>query len=102
MSKLSLLKIAVALCFISILMSCQKDAISEKEAGGIARLEVSVPVAETKLVSGCNETAIKNYQVFLSMIRMFWRPMSIAVLRTYLSTVHWARRLWWYWQMLRL
>ena len=65
MSKLSLLKIAVALCFISILMSCQKDAVSEKEAGGIARLEVSVPVAETKLVSGCNETAIKNYQVFL-------------------------------------
>lgn len=65
MSKSSLLKIAVALCFISILMSCQKDAISEKEAGGIARLEVSVPVAETKLVSGCNETAIKNYQVFL-------------------------------------
>ncbi len=65
MSKFSICVASVALCFMSVLASCQKESVSERGAGEKVRLEVSVPVAETKVVSGANETAIKNYQVFL-------------------------------------
>lgn len=65
MSKLSVCVVAMALCFMTALTSCQKENVSERVTDEKVRLEVTVPVAETKVVSGANETAIKNYQVFL-------------------------------------
>ena len=53
------------MCAVSLMTGCQKNdsdaALSDKKV----RLEITVPVAETKVVTGVNETAIKNYQVFL-------------------------------------
>lgn len=65
MSKFHYLCAALAVCVMSLLTGCVKSGQENISSEEKARLEISVPIAETKVISGMNETAIKNYQVFL-------------------------------------
>ena len=55
----------VAACVMTVFSSCQKDVVDEQLSAEKVRLEISVPIAMTKVVSGADETAINNYQVFV-------------------------------------
>lgn len=54
-----------ALCVMPAFTGCQKGVADVESSAGKARLEISIPIAETKVVGGADETAIRNYQVFL-------------------------------------
>lgn len=65
MRKISFMSALVAVSVVSFLTGCQKNSADVVQSAEKVKLEISVPVAQTKVVSGINETAIKNYQVFL-------------------------------------
>lgn len=52
-------------CAVSLMAGCQKNESDAVMSDKKVRLGITVPVAETKVVAGVDETAIKNYQVFL-------------------------------------
>ena len=54
-----------AVSVMSVLIGCQKEVASVQDNPEKARLEISVPMAKTKVTSEANEMAINNYQVFL-------------------------------------
>ena len=51
--------------FMSVFTGCQKEVINENASDDRVTVNVSVPVAETKVVSVLNEASIRNYQVFI-------------------------------------
>lgn len=58
---------SMAVMAVSLMLfqtGCQKEVPTSSSEEKV-RLEVSVPVAETKVLSGASENATKNYQVFL-------------------------------------
>lgn len=54
-----------AICFIPFLVGCQKEVMDNQSSEERTTLRISIPVDETKAVSGINETAVTTYQVFL-------------------------------------
>lgn len=56
---------AAALCVMPALTGCQKSVVDVESSAEKVKLEISIPIAETKVIGGADETAIRNYQVFL-------------------------------------
>jgi hypothetical protein len=54
-----------AVCVLPVFIGCQENVIDMQSSAEMVRLEISVPISETKVISGADETAVKNYQVFL-------------------------------------
>ena len=57
--------VSAAVCVMTALTSCQKNVVDEQSSAEMVTLEVSVPVAETKVVSGIDESKINGCQVFV-------------------------------------
>lgn len=54
-----------AICFSSVFTGCQKEVVTESVSEERATLRIAVQHPETKVVTGMEESSIKNYQVFL-------------------------------------
>ena len=65
MRKINRFAIYVTLGFLSVVSSCQEKIEREETPVQKVSLDVKVPVLETKVMSGVNETAINNYQVYI-------------------------------------
>lgn len=65
MSRFCLSAVLAVVGIVSVFVGCQKAVDDEQYSIGKARLEISVPVTGTKVVSGIDETAVTNYQIFL-------------------------------------
>lgn len=65
MSKFFAFAACAAASMLSVFTGCQKDILNDHTSDEKVTLKVSVQNSETKVVSGSDETAIKNYQVFL-------------------------------------
>ena len=56
---------SAVLCMASLCASCQKEVSSEQLKEERARIEVSIPTGETKLVSDAQDDVVNNYQLFM-------------------------------------
>ena len=56
---------SAAVCLIPVFIGCQKDVCKEQIPAEKTTLTVSVLTDDTKVVSGANDAAINDYQVFL-------------------------------------
>lgn len=65
MSKFFVFAACAAASVLSVFTGCQKEIVSGQTSDEKVTLRVSVQNPETKVVSGLDETAIKNYQVFV-------------------------------------
>ena len=54
-----------AFCLCSLFTGCKKEEIGALASNEKVSLRISVPIDETKVTSGMDETAVWNYQVFL-------------------------------------
>lgn len=65
MTRFCLSAVLAVVGIVSVLVGCQKTVADEQYSVAKTRLYVSIPITGTKVVSGANETAVKNYQIFL-------------------------------------
>lgn len=56
---------SAAVCVAAALTGCQKNVVDEQSSAEMVTLEVSIPIEETKAVSGIDESMIKSCQVFV-------------------------------------
>lgn len=57
--------VCAAICLCSVFTGCKKEVVDSQSSSEKVSLRICVPLADTKVVSGMDETAVKNYQVFL-------------------------------------
>lgn len=50
---------------VSLCVSCQKEVLNEQLKEDRARIEVSIPTEDTKLISDAHDAAVNNYQLFM-------------------------------------
>ena len=65
MSRFCLSAVLTVVGVVSVSVGCQKTVVDEQHSMEKTRLEISVPISGTKVVSGIDETAVSNYQIFL-------------------------------------
>lgn len=56
---------SAAVCVVTAFTGCQKNVVDEQSSAEMVNLEVSVPIEETKAVSGIDESMVKSCQVFV-------------------------------------
>lgn len=57
--------VCAAISMVIAISSCQKEITQEQMSSEKVKLQISVPTAQTKVLSSVNESAVNDYQVFL-------------------------------------